>query len=616
MDTSRARELLRASSPEIWQELGRLAAATEDAADLLLLGGLRRKAAAIPRPKTSSAVRLAFLGGYSFHPLTDMVLVRLEAHGIAGATFVGAFDNHVSEIMDGSEELEAFRPEVVLLAPSPLRCRYEGTLADPIEQQRQSAVACARDILDLGARLHQRTGAEILLCNLPLPARHDFGAFRALTLATDWGYRKLVNLELGLGAPASVRICDVEFLAARLGGLQAEDPGAWFESKQPGSPALLGAMAAEIARLVAGLRRPMRKVLVLDLDNTLWGGVVGDDGLEGIELGDTSPRGEAFKAFQRYARSLKQRGVLLAVCSKNDHARAAEAVERHPEMVLRMEDFVVFKANWEPKSENLRAIAAELELGLDSLVFADDNPAEIEIVRQFVPEVATILLGPDPAAYVGQLQDARLFEPQRITEEDLARSEQYRAEARRREAAASITDMDAYLASLEMRATLGAFVPVDFPRIAQLIARSNQFNLTTRRRTEAEVAAVAADPARAAFTVRLADRFGDHGLISVVIAEITGDVFAIDTWLMSCRVLKRQVEEVVVNEMVRLAAERGCARLRGLYLPTAKNAMVRDLYPRMGFAPAGESPDALAFELELERFRPFSTHVTVTRSRP
>ena len=362
-----------------------------------------------------------------------------------------------------------------------------------------------------------------------------------------------MNLELGLNAPPFVRVCDLEYLANRSGALAGEDARGWFESKQPCSPSLLVDVCREAANLILGLRTPPKKVLVLDLDNTLWGGVVADDGLEGIEIGDTSPRGEAFKAFQKYIRSLKERGVLLAVCSKNDHARAIEAFEKHPEMVLRASDFVSFKANWEPKSDNLRQMAADLDLGIDSFVFVDDNPAEIEIVRQFAPAVTTILLGDDPADYAGQLQDCRLFEPRSITREDQERTGQYRAESERQTLLASAADMDAYLESLAMEAVIREFTPVDVPRLAQLINKSNQFNLTTRRRTEAEVQALIRQPDHVGLSVRLQDRFGDHGLISIVVGRETGDSLVIDTWLMSCRVLKRQVEELVLNELARLA---------------------------------------------------------------
>jgi FkbH-like protein len=432
-------------------------------------------------------------------------------------------------------------------------------------------------------------------------------------MGSDWTFRKWVNLELGLKAPPYLHLCDMEFLAHRHGGLRSRDERAWFESKQPCSSALLVEFAREAAHLIGSLRKAPKKVLVLDLDNTLWGGVVADDGLSGIELGDTSPRGEAFKAFQKYILALKQRGVLLAVASKNDHARATEVFEKHPEMLLRMEDIVSFKANWEPKSDNIRQMATELNLGLDSFVFVDDNPAEIEIVRQFVPEVTTILLGPDASNHVAQLQDCRLFEVRTLTAEDAERTKQYRSEVQRLELKSSVTDMGAYLESLEMEAALCEFTPVDAPRLAQLINKSNQFNLTTRRRTEADLQALMANPDYVGFSARLKDRFGDHGLISIVIGHRTDGALKIDTWLMSCRVLQRQVEDEVLNELARLAVGRGCARLEGVYLPTAKNEMVRDFFTRMGFTLTVESEIKREFVLRLKKFQPIPTKIKIMR---
>ncbi len=468
-------------------------------------------------------------------------------------------------------------------------------------------------LLELTRKVNGKTRAEVIITNFMLPARHDLGGFRSRTLGSDWSFRKWVNLELGLNAPPFLHLCDWEFLANRLGGLAARDERSWFESKQPCSPALLVELAREVTQLILSLKRAPKKVLVLDLDNTLWGGVVADDGLEGIELGDTSPRGEAFKAFQKYIASLRQRGVLLAVCSKNDFAKAAEPFEKHPDMVLKMEDLVSFKANWEPKSENLRAMARVLNLGLDSFVFVDDNPAEIEIVRQFAPEVTTILLGPDPSDYVAQLADSRLFEPRSITAEDAERTSQYRSDAQRKALEASVTDLASYLESLQMEAVISEFTPVDVPRLSQLINKSNQFNLTTRRRSEAEVIAVMNDPNFIGYSVRLKDRFGDHGLISVVIGEKAGDAMRIDTWLMSCRVLKRGVEEEVLNELVRLAKLKNCTRLEGLFLPTAKNEMVRDFYARMGFTLTSEAETKREFELRLEELQPIPTKIKITR---
>jgi FkbH-like protein len=515
--------------------------------------------------------------------------------------------------MDEAGALYQFNPQVVLLIPPEHRCKYPGKLTDAREVHQAEAGRFVNSLLELAGKLHAKTCAEIILTNFMLPARHDLGGYRGRTLGSDWSFRKWVNLELGLNAPPFLHICDLEFLSHRHGGMQVRDDRAWFESKQPGSAALLAELAREVAHIIGTLRRAPKKVLVLDLDNTLWGGVVADDGLEGIEVGDTSPRGEAFKAFQKYIATLKERGILLAVASKNDHAKAAEVFQKHPEMVLRLDDFVAFKANWEPKSDNIRQMALDLDLGLDSFVFVDDNPAEVEIVRQFAPEVATILLGPDPSEYVAQLQDCRLFEPRNITSEDVARTEQYQSEAQRKALFATVTDMDAYRESLAMEGEIAEFTPLDIPRLAQLINKSNQFNLTTRRRTEADLHALTQDPDYSCFSFRLKDRFGDHGLISVVIARKVKTVLTLDTWLMSCRVLKRQVEDEVLNEVVRRAVAMDCTAIEGVYLPTAKNEMVRDFYTRMGLALTHEDAACRKFALPVDQFEPHATKIKVIR---
>jgi len=608
--------LLLNGDAAFWEKLAVCTRAAADFDELIQLSNLRKKAASrhLARPGVlPPRLRLALVGGYNLYPFHELLEHVCETEGLPCEQWCGDYDNYISEIMDEPGALYHFAPQVVLVLPSENRCKYPGYLSDPRAAQQAEAGRAVNALLDLARRIHERAGAEVILTNFLLPAHHDLGAFRSRTLGDDWTFRKWVNLELGLNAPPYLHICDLEFLAHRRGGLAARDARGWFESKQPCAPALLPDFVREVAHLLGGLRRSPKKVLALDLDNTLWGGVVAEDGLEGIEIGDTSPRGEAFKAFQKAIAALRQRGVLLAVCSKNDHAKAAAVFEKHPEMVLRLEDFVSFKANWEPKSDNLRQMAAELNLGLDSFVFVDDNPAEIEIVRQFAPEVATILLSPDPSDYVAQLQDCRLFEPRSLTAEDVERTNQYRSEAKRQALAASITDMGAYLASLGMEGAISEFAPVDVPRLAQLINKSNQFNLTTRRRSEAELLAMLRDPNQIGFSFRLKDRFGDHGLISVVIAEQAAATMKIDTWLMSCRVLKRQVEDEVLNELARLAVARGCIRLEGVYLPTAKNEMVRDFYSRMGFTLTRETEAAREFELKLDQFQPIPTKISIAR---
>ena len=616
MEFGEIKKLLLANDPEFWARLKTLTRSARDFEELFLLSSLRKKAHArnLTKPKSpAQALRLAILGGYSLYPLHELIEHLCEVDGLPVELWQGDYDNYISEIMDDDSELYTFAPHVVFMLPAERRCTYTGNLTDARELQQAEAQRVVDGVLDLARKVNEKTRAEIIVTNFMLPARHDLGAFRSRTLGSDWSFRKWVNLELGLNAPSFLHICDLEFLANRFGGLAARDERSWFESKQPCSSALLVELAREVTQLIFSLKRAPKKVLVLDLDNTLWGGVVADDGLEGIELGDTSPRGEAFKAFQKYIVSLKQRGVLLAVCSKNDLDKAQEPFQKHPEMVLRLDDIVSFKANWEPKSENIRAMAPELNLGLDSCVFVDDNPAEIEIVRQFVPEVTTILLGQDPSDYVAQLADCRLFEPRSITNEDAERTSQYRSDAQRKNLEATVTDMGSYLTSLEMESTISEFVPVDVPRLSQLINKSNQFNLTTHRRSEAEVSAVMNDKNFAGFSVRLKDRFGDHGLISIVIGEKVGDVMKIDTWLMSCRVLKRGVEEEVLNELVRLAKGKNCTRLEGVYLPTPKNDMVRDFYGKMGFTLTAESETKREFELKLENFQPAQTKIKVIR---
>jgi FkbH-like protein len=614
MDLNRHKALLRESDPEFWPLLATFTRKAQDFEELFLLSSLRKKAHDRKlEHKSAGKLRLAILGGYSLYPLHELIEHLCEAENFPVELWKGDYDNYIAEIMDEDSALYSFAPEVVFLLPSERRCVYTGKLTDARELPEAEAKRTVEGLLELARRVNKKTGAEVIISNFMPPARHDPGTYRTRTLGSDWSFRKWVNLQLGLNAPPWLRICDLEYLAYRTGALASRDERGWFESKQPCSPALMVEVAREVAHLIGSLKRATKKVLVLDLDNTLWGGVIGDDGLEGIELGDTSPRGEAYKAFQKYIASLKERGVLLAVCSKNDHAKAVEPFEKHPEMALRLEDIVSFKANWDSKADNIRAMAAELNLGLDSFVFVDDNPAEIEIVRQFAPEVTTILLGPDPAGYVGQLQDCRLFEPRTITAEDAERTSQYRSDVQRKELQASVTDMDSYLESLAMEAVISEFTPVDVPRLSQLINKSNQFNLTTRRRSEAEVIAVMNDPGQVGYSVRLKDRFGDHGLISIVVGKKSGDTMHIDTWIMSCRVLKRQVEEEVLNELARLARACACVRLEGVYLPTAKNEMVRDFYPRMGFSLTRENGTGREFELKLDAFHPIPTKIKITR---
>lgn len=594
---------------EFFQELKKASKAAAHFEDVLFCSVLRKKAItqySLNPVASLQPLRIALVGGYTFYPLQELLEHQLFLAGFEAQFFVGDFNNYIPEVLNPQSALYIFKPELVVLVPSAQRISAE-----------QSPSAMAEEILGFCKTINQTTGANVLLTNFVPTPYFDLGAFRGKKTNSDWNLKRQLNLQLALNAPGFVHICDAEFCAYRRGGLASLDERGWFESKQLGSPDFLVDLAREMVQVTKSLKGAPKKVLILDLDNTVWGGVIGDDGLEGIEVGDTSPVGEAYKAFQRAARALKDRGILLAACSKNEDSTAREPFLKHPEMVLKLEDFVAFKANWEPKSENIRAIAKELNLGLDSFVFVDDNPAEIEIVNQFVPEVETILMHEDPSLRVRQLADCRFFEPLALTDEDLDRTKMYQQEGQRKRLEQSVTNLDEFLKSLQMTSQIKSVDPIDVPRVTQLINRSNQFNLTTKRRSEAEVASLIENKAYQAFTVRLADRFGDHGLIAVVVTHLEAQnpkVLWVDTWLMSCRVLNRQVENETINTVFEIAKKHGCEKVKGQYIPTKKNMMVRDLYEKMGLKKAGESSDGLLFEANVEKFVPFETHIQVKKT--
>jgi FkbH-like protein len=366
-----------------------------------------------------------------------------------------------------------------------------------------------------------------------------------------------------------------------------------------------------VARVLGARLGRSSKCMVLDLDNTLWGGVIGDDGLEGIVLGQGSPVGEAHIALQEYAKNLSRRGIILAVCSKNDMANAIAPFEQHADMILRRTDIACFVANWQDKATNIRAIASQLNIGLDALTFVDDNPFERNIVRRELPMVNVPELPEDPSEYVNCIADSGCFESANITADDLQRAKQYNANRQREEIKTS-TDMKGYLQSLNMQLLWRRFDGIGLQRIVQLINKSNQFNLTTRRYTSAEAQQFIGHANILTLQLRLVDNFGDNGMISVIIArpESLSGALEIDTWLMSCRVLGRQVEEASLNLLVEQARAMGARSLKGTYIPSAKNQMVCNHYSKLGFTSAGVGPkESTYWSLMLEEYRPFITSI-------
>jgi len=407
-----------------------------------------------------------------------------------------------------------------------------------------------------------------------------------------------------------VLLHDVDMMSATVGLDQWIDYRWWYQAKQPMGFRWAVEYARSLSRMVASVLLGSRKCLVLDLDNTLWGGVVGDDGVSGLAVGAGNPVGEAFVAFQDYLRQLKDRGVILTVCSKNELENARAPFTDLPGMVLSLEDFAAFRANWDPKPDNIRAIARDLNIGTDAMVFVDDNPAERAIVRQLLPEVAVVELTDDPSDYARLLDATGWFETPRLSQEDTIRTQQYQANTQREELLSSVDDYETYLQSLNQRAVIQPFEERHLDRITQLVNKTNQFNLTTRRENRSAIEARMRDERYLTAYVRLGDRFGDNGLISVWYGRIDGTVLDIEQWLMSCRVFNRGVEQHLMNYIADQARRRGVERIQGSYLPTPKNKLVADLYERLGFTRTASQEDGgTEWELALEDYRPATTFV-------
>jgi FkbH-like protein len=387
-------------------------------------------------------------------------------------------------------------------------------------------------------------------------------------------------------------LLDVAGLAETVGLETWHSPALWNMAKLPCDVSCMPIYAEHVARLLAALRGKSRKCLILDLDNTVWGGVIGDDGLQGIAIAQGDASGEAHLAVQKLALQLRQRGIVLAVSSKNTDEIARKPFREHPEMLLKEDHLAVFQANWNDKATNIKAIAQELSLGLDAMVFLDDNPVERGLVREMLPQVAVPEVPDDPAQFARTLAAAGYFEALAFSAEDRTRAEMYQTNARRVELQKQAGDLDAYLASLDMEIDFAPFDGIGRARISQLINKSNQFNLTTRRYSEAEVAAAEEDPNVFTLQVRLIDSFGDNGMISVIICRTAEPgVWAIDTWLMSCRVLGRKVEQMVLREIIARACEAGIETLIGTYSPTEKNDLVREHYQKLGFTKMDDRAD-------------------------
>lgn len=531
-------------------------------------------------------VRVAILGGSTTTEVKSMLELFLLAQGIQPSFYESGYNKYSEDVLFENQGLWNFKPEVVFIHTTWRNVTQFPELMETEEQYEERVRVEVARFEVLWNKIHSDLNALVIQNNFDLPHLRPLGNLESSEISGRIHFLARLNTEFAKHARKKswLLVNDIHYLSGQVGLQTWHADTYWYNFHMAVSPTATVALAQNLAGIIKAAYGRSKKCLVLDLDNTLWGGVVGDDGVQNLVLGRDHPLGEAFLDFQRYVKGLQRRGVLLAVCSKND-LENAKAGFSHPDSTLSLDDFSAFKANWKPKPENLREIAAELNIGLDSMVFVDDNPAERALVSEQLPEVATPEIGSHVARYAQVLEAERYFEVSRIVGDDLNRSAFYSSNAQRSASQGAFLDYGQFLRSLEMTAEIAPFSPIYLERITQLINKTNQFNLTTRRYTGAEVDAVAHDPAFISLYGRLADKFGDNGLVSVLIGRANEDKVEVDLWLMSCRVLNREMELAMFDALLEECRERGIREIVGVYIPSKKNGMVAEHYRTLGFTP-------------------------------
>lgn len=543
---------------------------------------------------------------------TQLLNVALKGYAINEGYNLNLYEaeyNQIDlEILNQASELYEANPRFVLIFQSTqkLLSKFYKTPKNERHLFAEKHISLVSNYIE---NLNANLKCNILYCNFPETDESVFGNFGNKTDVSFIYQLRKINFEL-MNLAINYKnffVNDIALLQNRFGINHSHSPSMLANSSMIYTLDFLPYIAKNTIDIIKAINGKIKKCLIMDLDNTLWGGIIGDDGMEGIQIGHLGI-GEAFTRLQKWAKELKERGIILAVCSKNDENNAKEPFEKHPEMVLRLDDIAVFVANWNNKADNIRYIQQVLNIGFDSLVFIDDNPAERKIVRDNLPEVTVPELPEDPAYYLDYLQQLNLFETaSSVTDEDGDRTRQYQEEAKRVNIRQSYVNEDEFLQSLKMTCVCTSFEKMDVPRLAQLTQRSNQFNLRTVRYTDEDINRICADKNYITRSFKLGDTFGDYGLVSLVILKKINETdLLVDTWIMSCRVLKRGLEQFVLNELVQSARDKGYKRLIGEYLSTAKNSMVKEHYPKLGFETLEE---AKTWSLELNAFKPLTNYI-------
>ncbi len=598
------------AEPERSQSIKKLANCTLSLDHLLTLAKRWSKAKTAEPTTPFTPLHLGLVSNATTNFLAPALSGTALRYGIDLTITTAGFGQTIQEAIAPNSHINQAKPDAILIAMDQrgfgFPTHFTPSTTDYIAEAMES-------IHTLRQGFHQAGCNTLIFQTLSQPPEPLFGHLDRLTSSASACMLHAFNAQLSTTIHASTDLLfDCAHLAASVGLEQWHDPLQWNLAKLSFAQKFLPLYADHVLRLLAAMRGRSRKCLVLDLDHTLWGGVIGDDGLAGIRLGQGDPIGEAFVAIQNMALALKNRGIVLAVCSKNDAETARLPFRQHPDMVLKESDIAVFMANWHHKSDNLQQIAQQLNIGLDALVLLDDNPVERAQVQATLPAVAVPEMPTDPALFPRVLLAAGYFEAIAFTSDDQHRADHYQANQERNRLAETTQDLTAFLQALEMQLTLSPFDATGRQRITQLINKTNQFNLTTKRYTETEIKSMEQDKTLFTLQARLSDRFGDTGMISIVICRQQPDAWEIDSWLMSCRVMNRHVEHLIFAQLVHHATLAGATYLKGHFIPSPRNTPVQDHYQQLGFYKVAETAEGHStWRFDLHQFQPQEYPITL-----
>ena len=559
-------------------------------------------------------VRVALLASFTIDAGVPFLVVEAARAGFAAEVYVAPFNTVQQELLDPESGCIRHQPAVVFVANllgDVCPALAHDVLSGGIDQQIETLVT---DIITPLQELRKRSGADVVLHNFARPQRAALGIGEPMASGSQTEVINRLNTRLAkaVGAIPGAYVLDLERVCANVGYDSCYDDKMWYLGRSPFSPTAWRALTQEQAAFIRALRGPQRKCLVLDLDNVLWGGIIGEAGVANIKLGQAYP-GAVFRDFQQAVLELHRRGVLLAINSKNNPADVEEVFHSHPDMVLKPDHFACTRINWQDKPQNMREIARELNIGLESLVFFDDNPAEQARMRQALPQVLTLSVPPEPIKYLNVLRESRAFDRLAVTEEDRRRGDMYREQAVRRQLEQSAASVEEFLRDLQMTISIERVNEFAFPRVVDLLQKTNQFNLTTRRHSAGQLKTLLDDPACGVFCLRVTDRFGDNGIVGAAIVQRRDEIALIESFLMSCRVIGRTVETAFLSFLVDRAKDWGMSAVEGEFISTVKNAPAADFYARHGFTRIGETSTGSRWRLDLARV-PFQWPAYIERN--